>query len=70
MAAVDPGRVVADQRELRQLTGDDDGAQRVAWTDTWVVANAWVREQLAAIDGVSVGSDAAGNLWATAPGDS
>ena len=70
MAAVDPGRVVADLRELRQLTGDDDGAQRVAWTDTWKVANDWFREQLAAIDGVSVESDAAGNLWATAPGDS
>jgi allantoate deiminase len=70
MAAVDPGRVVADLRELRQLTGDDDGAQRVAWTDTWKVANDWFREQLATIDGVSVESDAAGNLWATAPGDS
>jgi allantoate deiminase len=70
MAAIDPGRVVADLRELKNLTGDDDGAQRVAWTDTWKVANDWLRDQLAAIDGVSVESDAAGNLWATAPGDS
>ena len=70
MAAIDPGRVVADLRELKGLTGDDDGAQRVAWTDTWKVANDWFRAQLAAIDGVSVESDAAGNLWATAPGDS
>ena len=54
----------------RPLTGDDDGAQRVAWTDTWKAANDWFRDQLAAIDGVSVESDAAGNLWATAPGDS
>ena len=70
MAAIDPGRVVADLRELAGLTGDDDGAQRVAWTDTWETANDWLRSELAAIDGVSVDSDAAGNIWATAPGDS
>ncbi len=70
MAAIDPGRVVADLRELKGLTGDDDGAQRVAWTDTWKAANDWFRDELAAIDGVSVESDAAGNIWATAPGDS
>jgi N-carbamoyl-L-amino-acid hydrolase len=70
MAAVDPGRVVADLRDLKRLTGDDDGAQRVAWTDTWKAANDWFRNELAAIDGVSVESDAAGNLWATAPGAS
>src|SRR3954452_1468951 len=70
MAAIDPGRVVADLRELKGLTGDDDGAQRVAWTETWQAANDWFRDQLAAIDGVSVEVDAAGNLWATAPGDS
>src|SRR4029078_7231494 len=70
MAAIDPGRVVADLRELARLTGDDDGAQRVAWTDTWQTANDWVRSELAAIDGVSVETDAAGNLWATAPGES
>src|SRR3954451_18751126 len=70
MAAIDPGRVVADLRELKGLTGDDDGAQRVAWTETWQAANDWFRDQLAAIDGVSVEVDAAGNLWAAAPGDS
>jgi allantoate deiminase len=70
MAAIDPGRVVVDLRELARLTGDDDGAQRVAWTDTWKTANDWLRSELAAIDGVSVQTDAAGNLWATAPGDS
>jgi allantoate deiminase len=70
MAAIDPGRVVADLRELKGLTGDDDGAQRVAWTDTWKTANDWFHKELDAIDGVSVASDAAGNIWATAPGDS
>src|SRR3954454_18286758 len=70
MAAIDPSRVVADLRELKGLTGDDDGAQRVAWTETWTKANDWSRDQLPASDGVSVEADAAGNLWATAPGDS
>jgi hydantoinase/carbamoylase family amidase len=42
----------------------------VAWTDSWKTANDWLRSELAAIDSVSVDTDAAGNLWATAPGDS
>ena len=33
MSDVDPGRAVSGLRELARLTGDDDGAQRVAWTD-------------------------------------
>jgi hydantoinase/carbamoylase family amidase len=70
MSDVDPGRAVEGLRELRRRTGDEDGAQRVAFTDTWTTANDWFREELADIDGVSVDTDAAGNLWATAPGDS
>jgi allantoate deiminase len=70
MSEVDPARAVAGLRELARRTGDDDGAQRVAFTDTWTVANDWFREELAGIEGVSVDADAAGNLWATAPGDS
>ena len=30
--------VIANLRELRSLTGDAEGAQRVAWTPTWVQA--------------------------------
>ena len=41
MAEIDPARVVADLRDLARLTGDDDGAQRVAWTDPWETANDW-----------------------------
>jgi N-carbamoyl-L-amino-acid hydrolase len=70
MSEVDPGRAVEGLRELARLTGTDDGAQRVAWTDTWKSANDWFRGELAGIDGVTVESDAAGNLWATAAGDS
>jgi hypothetical protein len=43
-----PGRTVAELRELQQLTGDENGAQRVAWTETWERARAWLRDALAA----------------------
>ncbi len=68
MPEVDAARAVAGLKEIRKLTEDDDGAQRVAWTDTWITARDWLAEQLAGIDGVSVERDAAGNTWATAPG--
>ena len=42
----------------------------MAWTDTWAAARAWLREELAGIPGVGVEVDEAGNLWATAPGES
>jgi N-carbamoyl-L-amino-acid hydrolase len=70
MSEVDPGRAVENLRELARLTGDDDGAQRVAWTDTWRKALDWYENELAQIDGVSVDTDEAGNIWATAPGES
>ncbi len=70
MADVDAARAVAGLKEIRRLTEDEDGAQRVAWTDTWITARDWLAEQLAEIDGVTVERDAAGNTWATAPGAS
>jgi N-carbamoyl-L-amino-acid hydrolase len=70
MSEVDSGRAVAGLRELARLTGNDDGAQRVAWTDTWRTALDWFTGELAGIDGVGVDTDEAGNIWATAPGDS
>ena len=33
--ALEPARTVAELEELRALTGDENGAQRVAWTETW-----------------------------------
>ena len=44
MAEIDAARAVANLKELRSLTGDELGAQRVAWTDTWVKARDWFRE--------------------------
>jgi beta-ureidopropionase / N-carbamoyl-L-amino-acid hydrolase len=43
---LDPSRTVAELKELRELTGDENGAQRVAWTDTWEQARGWLREKL------------------------
>ena len=61
---LDPSRSVAELRELRQLTGDDNGAQRVAWTGAWETARAWLRENLAGI-GAREEIDEAGNQWFT-----
>ncbi len=68
-SALDPARTVAELKELRALTGDEDGAQRVAWTDTWARARVWFRQKLAELP-VSVETDPAGNVWATLPGAS
>jgi allantoate deiminase len=70
MATVDAPRAVAGLEELRRRTGDADGAQRVAWTDTWIAAREWLRAELDGIPGVTVETDEAGNTWATLPGDS
>jgi hydantoinase/carbamoylase family amidase len=68
--AVNPRRTVDELKELRALTGDADGAQRVAWTETWAKARAWLRAKAAAIPGVVITTDAAGNTWFTLPGKS
>lgn len=69
MPTLDPARVVAELKELRTLTGDECGAQRVAFTETWAKARQWLREKLAALP-VDVKQDPAGNLWATLKGKS
>jgi allantoate deiminase len=67
---VDSRRAVEELKELADLTGGPDGARRVAWTDEWVKARDWFKGKLEEIDGVEIERDEAGNLWATAPGDS
>jgi hydantoinase/carbamoylase family amidase len=66
---LDPSRTVAELRELQQLTGDDDGAQRVAWTDTWERAREWLRGKMSDT-GAEETIDAAGNQWFTLRGNS
>ena len=68
-ALLKPQRTVAELKELRRLTGDDNGAQRVAFTGKWLDARAWLRSKLQELP-VEIAPDAAGNLWATLRGDS
>ncbi|MCY7301485.1 MAG: Zn-dependent hydrolase [Thermoleophilia bacterium] len=67
--ALEPARVVRQLRELKELTGDENGAQRVAWTDTWNTARAWLDGLLEGLPLERV-RDAAGNDWWTLRGDS
>ncbi len=66
---LNPKRTVAELQELRRLTGDEDGAQRVAFTPIWLSARAWLRTKLADLP-VEIHNDAAGNTWTTLPGAS
>ena len=65
---MDADRVIADLRELAELTGGEDGARRVAWTDEWVKARELVRGKLEELP-VEIETDAAGNVWADLPGE-
>jgi N-carbamoyl-L-amino-acid hydrolase len=67
--ALDPSRTVEELKELRELTGDENGAQRVAWTETWETAREWLRGKVEAA-GVREEIDEAGNQWFTVDGAS
>jgi N-carbamoyl-L-amino-acid hydrolase len=67
--ALEPSRTVSDLEELRALTGDENGAQRVAWTDTWEQARDFLRSKVAPT-GALEEIDEAGNQWFTLPGAS
>src|ERR1700683_3278004 len=66
---VDGKNVLKHLDELRTLTADENGAQRVAWTPMWLKARDWFTEKL---DGLPVEDhyDAAGNRWVTLRGES
>src|SRR6266487_4453384 len=68
-ASVNPQRTIAELKELRRFTADENGAQRVAFTRTWVEARAWLRKLLEELP-VEIHRDAAGNLWTTLRGES
>src|SRR5712671_3595738 len=68
-ASVNPQRTIAELKELRRFTADENGAQRVAFTRTWVEARAWLRKLLEELP-VEIHTDAAGNLWTTLRGES
>jgi hydantoinase/carbamoylase family amidase len=67
--ALDPKRTVAELMELRELTGDENGAQRVAFTEPWAKARAWLRKKLEPFC-PEIRTDEAGNLSATLRGES
>ena len=66
---LDPRRTIAELKELRALTADENGAQRVAFTSVWARAREWLRKKVETLP-VELHNDAAGNLWATLPGAS
>ena len=67
--SVNPKRTVAELKELRELTSDENGAQRVAWTDVWQKARKWFATKLVGMP-VEHHYDAAGNNWVTLRGAS
>jgi N-carbamoyl-L-amino-acid hydrolase len=68
-ASFDPSIAVTLLQELRNLTSTPEGAQRVAWTDTWRRARAWFATKLQGLP-LEQHQDAAGNNWITLRGAS
>lgn len=66
---IDPKNVLRNLDELRALTSDEMGAQRVAWTPTWLKARTWFEEKLKDLP-IEHHYDAAGNHWITLAGES
>jgi beta-ureidopropionase / N-carbamoyl-L-amino-acid hydrolase len=54
-------------KELRALTADEKGAQRLAWSPVWLKARNWFQSKLSELP-VEHHLDAAGNSWTTLPG--
>jgi beta-ureidopropionase / N-carbamoyl-L-amino-acid hydrolase len=67
---LNPQRTIDELKELRALTGDENGAQRVAFTPMWTKTREWLIGKLSQIPNVTTKRDPAGNLWATLPGKS
>ncbi len=67
--SLNPQRTIDELKELRALTGDADGAQRLAFTPVWAKTRAWLRERFSGMP-VEMHTDAAGNFWATLKGES
>src|SRR5438270_13980028 len=66
---LNPKRTVTERNELRDLTSDNDGAQRLSSTDTWLKAREWFQSKLTGLP-VQAHQDSAGNNWVTLPGRS
>ncbi len=66
---LNPKRTVAELKELRALTTDENGAQRIAFTPMWTKTRAWLKKKLEALP-LEIHNDAAGNTWSTLRGTS
>jgi N-carbamoyl-L-amino-acid hydrolase len=66
---LNPQRAIAELKELRTLTSNENGAQRVAWTDTWLQAREWFRTKWQDLP-VEQHLDSAGNNYITLKGTS
>lgn len=62
-------RVIAELKELAELTSTSEGAQRVAWGPIWRKSREWFIAKVKAM-GLSFETDSAGNGWVTLPGKS
>lgn len=68
----DARRVLENLETLRELTGDEHGAQRVAWTEIWLRARAWFESLVDSLPHqhrLERHYDAAGNHWVTLRGE-
>jgi N-carbamoyl-L-amino-acid hydrolase len=66
---VDAQAAIDMLKELRALTADENGAQRLAWSPVWLKARAWFQSKLRELP-VEHHLDAAGNSWTTLAGAS
>lgn len=62
-------RTVEELKELRRLTSDENGAQRVAFSGLWAGAREWLQRKADEIP-AETHRDEAGNFWATLRGES
>jgi hydantoinase/carbamoylase family amidase len=69
MSELNPSRTIEELKELRRLTGDANGAQRVAFTAVWAKARSWLEGKAREL-GAEIERDEAGNLWMTLRGES
>jgi hydantoinase/carbamoylase family amidase len=68
-SSLNPKRTVVELKELRALTGDENGAQRVAFTKAWLIARDWLRQKVEGLP-LEIHNDSAGNTWFTLHGKS
>ena len=66
---VDAQAAVELLKELRTLTADEHGSQRLAWSPVWLKARKWFESKLRELP-VEHHYDAAGNSWSTLTGNS